>query len=106
MPTLPNYIQKGNGNPAKPHEGRWTVQDIATTFGVQPRAVEEWLSLTDVAPEVREAIQAGEIAAGVGVALANIPREQQAAKLAEMKAENGGQIPVHVARGRLPYVQN
>jgi len=76
----------------------WTVQDIATTFGVQPRAVEEWLSLTDVAPEVREAIQAGEIAAGVGVALANIPREQQAAKLAEMKAENGGQIPVHVAR--------
>jgi ParB family chromosome partitioning protein len=77
-----------------------TVQDIATTYGVQPRAVEEWLSLTEVAPEVQAAIQSGEIAAGVGVALAELPRDEQAAKLEEMKAaaEDGKTVTVKQAR--------
>jgi len=76
-----------------------TARDIGIIFGVQARAVEEWLSLTDVAPEVQKAIQEGEIAAGVGVALAELPREKQAAKLAEMQAAGEGK-PVTVDQAR------
>jgi len=72
-----------------------TAQQIAVTFGVKVRAVDEWLSLTDVAPEVQAAIHAGEIAAGVGVALASLPRDQQAPKLAELQASGQGK-PVSV----------
>ena len=78
-----------------------SVKEIAVDFGVKVRAVEEWLSLTDVVPEVQKAIHAGDIAAGVGVALAELPRDRQAAKLEEMKAEaakSGQKVSVHQAR--------
>jgi len=64
-----------------------TVQEIATTCGRDSRTVVGWLALTEVAPEVQEAIRTGEVAAGVGVALAELPRDQQAAKLEELKKE-------------------
>ena len=64
-----------------------TVKDIAVTYGKDIRTVEGWLALTEVAPEVQEAVRSGEIAAGVGVALSELPRDQQAAKLEELKKE-------------------
>ena len=64
-----------------------TVKDIAVTCGKDTRTIVGWLAQTEVAPEVQEAVRSGEIAAGVGVALAELPRDKQAAKLAELEKE-------------------
>jgi ParB family chromosome partitioning protein len=102
-----NEIRRGDDSMTKAAKAKRllqygvTAKDIAIIYGVQVRAVEEWLSLTDVVPEVQQAIHKGDIAAGVGVELAKLPREEQAAKLEEMKAEaakSGGQVTVHQAR--------
>jgi len=61
--------------------------EISILFGRDKRTVEGWLALAGVAPEVQEAVRMGEVASGVGVALAELPRDQQAAKLEQLKQE-------------------
>ena len=65
----------------------YTADQIAKNFAIDKRTAESWLALSDVAPEVHEAVCSGDIAAGVGVALSELPREDQAPALEKMKAE-------------------
>ena len=64
-----------------------TLEEIATDFGITERTLKDWLKLTDLSPEVQEAIQTGEISAGAGQALLQMRKEEQADALALMKEE-------------------
>lgn len=66
----------------------YTVPDIAVVFGVSHDTVRRWLALNDLTPEVQEAVSTGEIPAGAGRVLAALPREEQAAKLDELRADD------------------
>ena len=77
-----------------------TLEEIATDFNITERTLKDWLKLTDLAQEVQEAIQKGEISPGSGQALGQMRKEEQADALALMREEaekEGKKVTVHQA---------
>ncbi|MFH1731878.1 MAG: ParB/RepB/Spo0J family partition protein [Planctomycetota bacterium] len=58
-----------------------TEDEAAVLWGVTRAAVRHWLSLLDLAPAVRRAVDAGTISASAAAPLAKLPREEQKAAL-------------------------
>jgi ParB family chromosome partitioning protein len=62
-----------------------TPQEIAVIFGVTKQTVNGWLSLQNIAPEVRQAVEKDEIAAVSAAKLSSLPRKEQVEKLDDAK---------------------
>lgn len=62
-----------------------TEAEAAVIFGVSRAALRNWLKLLGTAPEVQAALEKGEIKQTAANALAELPKEEQAAALAEAR---------------------
>ncbi len=60
--------------------------EAAITFGVTKAAINQWLALLDLAPQVQKAVEEGEVSASAAAPLAKLTREDQVVKLAELRA--------------------
>jgi ParB family chromosome partitioning protein len=65
-------------------------------FQVDVQTVQEWLKLLDTAPAVQEAVAQTRVSPSAAVALAGLPKTEQAEKLATLLAE--GPVTARVAR--------
>lgn len=63
-----------------------TIPQIALAFGVTAQCVRDWQQLAALAPAVRKAVRDGLISAHAAAALADLPTEEQVAKLEEILA--------------------
>ena len=66
-----------------------TEAEVAIDFGVSQQTIKNWLALGDLSAPVRKAIEAGQIAASAGAQLTSLSREDQVARLEELKASGG-----------------
>jgi len=73
-----------------------TEAEIATSFGITKGAVRNLLSLLDLAPKVQKAVEAEKVPFTAAIQLADLPREEQVAKLDEMIA--AGAVSVSEAK--------
>jgi ParB-like chromosome segregation protein Spo0J len=63
-----------------------TPKETAVLFGVKPATIKHWLSLLDLTPSVRKAVDAGQIAASAAAKLVSLPSAEQKEALAEALA--------------------
>ena len=77
-----------------------STEEIAVAFGVTEQTVGHWLSLLDLAPAVRTAVERGVIKPTAAVKLRKLDRNQQVEKLGELIA-GGAKPTVSAARDRV-----
>jgi ParB family chromosome partitioning protein len=87
---------------------------VAASFGVTVRGVQQWLKLLDLAPEVKRAVEAGKLTASAASSLSKLSRDDQREKLVAIveKAQVTGKKPtaravktaVKVAKGEDPVM--
>lgn len=63
-----------------------SMKETAVAFGVTEQAVRNWLSLQELAPEVKAKVKSGVIAPSAAAKLAPLGRDEQIAALEEMEA--------------------
>lgn len=63
-----------------------SIDEAAIVFGVTKAAINQWLALLELAPAVQKAVEAGEVSASAVAPLRSLSREDQIAKLAELRA--------------------
>jgi ParB family chromosome partitioning protein len=63
-----------------------SVSQIALAFGVTGQCIRDWQRLAGLAPAVRKAVQEGRVSAHAAAALADLPHEEQVAKIEEVIA--------------------
>jgi len=61
--------------------------EAAIAFGVVKQTIKNWLKLLDLAPEVKAAVKSGKVGATAAGKLADLPRAEQAEKLATLTQE-------------------
>jgi ParB family transcriptional regulator, chromosome partitioning protein len=71
--------------------------EVCVAFGVTKQAVRNWLAVLDLSSVIKKAIDDGEITATAALALGKLPKEEQQAKLEEMKTQ-GGRVTTERAR--------
>jgi ParB family chromosome partitioning protein len=59
-------------------------KDAAVAFGVSHQTIKNWGKLSDLSREVVKAIENGDVPASAGYSLAELPRDEQREKLAEL----------------------
>lgn len=62
-------------------------EEAAIAFGVTASCVRAWMKLLDCAPQVREAVESGALAATAAAKLASLPAAEQVATLEKVVAE-------------------
>lgn len=85
-------------------------EEVCNAFGVRPMTLQAWTTLLDLAPQVRKAVDAGELSASAAATLAGQSNEQQVEHLDQLRAE--GVRPtvgalegkVRSSQGRTPVV--
>jgi hypothetical protein len=60
---------------------------VATTFGVKPQTIRDWVKLIGLAAPVRKAVDAGEVSPTAAAGLADLSKEDQVKHLEELRAE-------------------
>lgn len=70
-----------------------TRDEIATICGVTRQCVDNWLSLQNLAPAVRDDVEAGKIPATVALKVAHLPRDKQVDTINRVK-DSGGKVTV------------
>lgn len=64
-----------------------TEEEAAVVFGVTPAAIRQWVKLFDLAPQVRAAVNAGEITASAASKLAPLKKAEQVEELRKLTAD-------------------
>jgi ParB family chromosome partitioning protein len=64
-----------------------TEAEAAVKFGVSRQTISNWLTLSEASPELRAAVDAGEMNASAATKLAKLPRQEQAKAVAENKGK-------------------
>ena len=65
-----------------------TEEEAAIIFGVSKQTIKNWLSLFDLAPAVRKAVDAEQISASAASGLVKLEQAEQESKLKELLAES------------------
>lgn len=73
-----------------------TDASAAAAFGVSITAVRNWKKLLDLAPEIKDKVEMGEISSSAAMDLAVLPKEEQVTRFEELKAEAPEGKPVTV----------
>ncbi len=79
-------IQKGE-KARRLHNMGYSVQEIATTFGVSRQAVDNWLNVQQLPEPIKEAVQSGEMSGTAALEIASLPREEQVERFETMKQQ-------------------
>lgn len=61
--------------------------EVAVVFGTSSAAIRQWVKLFDLAPQVRAAVETGEISASAAAKLAPLKKSEQVEKLADLRAD-------------------
>jgi ParB/RepB/Spo0J family partition protein len=79
-----------------------TEKEAAKRFGVSITAIKQWRKLLDLAPELVEKVDTGELSSSAGMELASLPKDEQVKVFAEAKAKapEGKQVTVKTARNK------
>ena len=98
MATTSVYAWRPVGNPAlsnsAPGAELKTTKELAVSAGVSERTIEQAKAVqTKAAPEVVEAVKAGEIGLKKAAAIAKLPKEEQAAAIAQPIPKKEGPEP-------------
>ena len=98
MATTSVYAWRPVGNPAlsnsAPGAELKTTKELAVSAGVSERTIEQAKAVqTKAAPEVVEAVKAGEIGLKKAAAIAKLPKEEQAAAIAQPIPKKEGPDP-------------
>jgi ParB family chromosome partitioning protein len=74
-----------------------SIEEVCVAFGVTKQAIRNWLAILELSSVIKKAIDDGEITATAALELGKLPKEEQQAKLADMKAQ-GGRVTTERAR--------
>lgn len=58
--------------------------EIAIVFGVSQATISQWFKLNSLQPEIKEAVAQGKLTTSAALVFADVPKEEQAAKLKEV----------------------
>jgi ParB family chromosome partitioning protein len=64
-----------------------TEEEVAVVFGTSSAAIRQWVKLFDLAPQVRAAVDAGEISASAAAKLAPLTKAEQVKHLADLRVD-------------------
>jgi ParB-like chromosome segregation protein Spo0J len=87
-----NEIRRDDGPTEKAKKAQglldagYTEEELATVFGVTPQTIRNWLSVLEVSPKVRKAIERGEVAASIAPRVRNLPYAKQEETIAKVQA--------------------
>lgn len=74
-----------------------STEEVCVAFGVTKQAIRNWLAILELSSVIKKAIDDGEITATAALELGKLPKEEQKAKLDEMKSQ-GGRVTTERAR--------
>jgi len=60
-------------------------EEICVAFGIGQQTIKNWLKLLDLSAPVKTAVKSGQVSASAALELAELPRDEQAKKLEELK---------------------
>jgi ParB family chromosome partitioning protein len=84
-----------------------TDEEVEIDFGITRQTLRGWQNLLEASPVVQKAVAAGDVSASAAAVIAKLPRADQAAKLAELKAgapikgKRAGKVSTSQARGKV-----
>lgn len=73
---LQRFLELGNSD-----------KDAALAFGVTTTTIRNWKKLLNLAPEVQEAVESGQLSASAAAEVSDLPREDQVKVIEEVKAK-------------------
>jgi ParB family chromosome partitioning protein len=71
---------------------------VAIAFGVVPQTIDAWLKIRSAGPAVRKALESGQLEATAAAAIAELPKDEQAAAVEQAVAQGGGKATVANAK--------
>lgn len=80
-----------------------TLEEVARAFGVSQQTIRNWTMMLSVAPDVKAAVEAGELTPTAATALASLPQSEQSEALKELQTEQketGAKPTVERARAK------
>lgn len=67
-------------------------EDVATMFGVTKKAIQGWMKLLDLHPDVLALVKEKKMAASTAIKLSDLPREEQIIKASEMVSSGNATV--------------
>lgn len=69
------------------------LEEVAVAFGVTPKAVQSWVLLLDLSPEIVKAVESGRLSASAAAHLKGLSAEEQAKCLDALAKKSNGKAP-------------